>query len=72
MKIKWLGHSSFLLEESTGTSIVTDPYDGEYVGIPYPKVRADIVTISHGHKDHNAACAVEGNPRVIDSVGFGR
>ena len=31
MKIKWLGHSSFLLEESTGTSIVTDPYEGDYV-----------------------------------------
>ena len=70
MKIKWLGHSSFLLEESTGTSIVTDPYDGDYVGIPYPKVRADIVTIRGGDKDHNAVSAVEGNPKVIDSVGF--
>ncbi len=70
MKIEWLGHSSFLLEESTGTSIVTDPYEGEYVGIPYPKVRADIVTISHGHHDHNAVKAVQGDPKVIDSVGF--
>ena len=70
MKIKWLGHSSFLLEESTGTSIVTDPYEGDYVGIPYPEVRADIVTISHGHNDHNAVKAVSGNPKVIDSVGF--
>ena len=60
MKIEWLGHSSFLLEESTGTSIVTDPYEGEYVGIPYPEVRADIVTISHGHHDHNAVKAVQG------------
>lgn len=70
MKIEWLGHSSFLLEESTGTSIVTDPYEGEYVGISYPKVRADIVTISHGHHDHNAVKAVQGDPKVIDSVGF--
>ena len=70
MKIEWLGHSSFLLEESTGTSIVTDPYEGEYVGIPYPKVRADIVTISHGHHDHNAVKAVQGDPKVIDRVGF--
>ena len=70
MKIKWLGHSSFLLEESTGTSIVTDPYEGDYVGIPYPKVRADIVTVSHPHHDHNAARLVEGSPRVIDGVGF--
>ena len=70
MKIEWLGHSSFLLEESTGTSIVTEPYERENVGIPYPKVRADIVTISHGHHDHNAVKAVQGDPKVIDRVGF--
>ena len=70
MKIKWLGHSSFLLEESTGTTIVTDPYESDYVGISYPEVRADIVTVSHGHHDHNAAHLVQGQPRVIDGVGF--
>ena len=70
MKIKWLGHSSLLLEESTGTTIVTDPYESDYVGISYPEVRADIVTVSHGHHDHNAAHLVQGQPRVIDCVGL--
>ena len=50
MKITWLGHSSFLLEESTGTKIVTDPYHS-YVGYEMPKVEADIVTVSHAHND---------------------
>ena len=40
MKITWLGHSSFRLEESTGTTVVTDPYDS-YVGYDMPEVRAD-------------------------------
>ncbi len=69
MKLTWLGHSSFRLEESTGTAIVTDPFD-PYVGYDMPTVSADIVTVSHGHKDHSNVCAVEGNPTVIRNAGF--
>lgn len=68
MKITWLGHSSFLLEESTGTTIVTDPYDG-YIGFEMPQVEADIVTVSHAHKDHNRIDRVGGNPTVINRAG---
>ena len=68
MKIKWLGHSCFLLEESTGTKVVTDPYSCE-VGHKMPQVEADAVTISHNHKDHNNAADVLGNPEIISSVG---
>lgn len=38
MKIQWLGHSSFKLEESTGTSIVTDPFDESVVGLQCPRL----------------------------------
>ena len=65
MKIKYLGHSSFLLTESTGTAIVCDPYD-EKVGFKMPKVRADAVTVSHHHFDHDAVKNVEGNPVILD------
>ncbi|MBQ9276362.1 MAG: MBL fold metallo-hydrolase [Clostridia bacterium] len=44
MKITWLGHSSFLLEESTGTRIVTDPYHS-YVGFEMAEVVADVVSV---------------------------
>ncbi len=69
MKLTWLGHSSFRLEESTGTSVVTDPFD-PYVGYDMPAVSADIVTVSHGHKDHSNVLAVKGNPTVIRNAGF--
>ena len=26
MKVKWLGHSSFLITADNGTKIITDPY----------------------------------------------
>ena len=67
MKIRYLGHSSFLLTESTGTSIVTDPYGD--VGFEIPRVSADVITVSHGHYDHNNVGAVSGKPTVISEEG---
>ncbi|MBR6751070.1 MAG: MBL fold metallo-hydrolase [Clostridia bacterium] len=69
MKIEWLGHSSFKLTESTGVSVVTDPYDQDKVGIKFPKVSADVVTISHNHFDHNCLSALENYNVVVDTVG---
>lgn len=67
MKIRYLGHSCFRLTESTGTSIVTDPYGD--VGFAMPKVSADAVTVSHSHYDHNNVRAVSGNPVVFEKEG---
>ncbi|MCQ2409450.1 MAG: MBL fold metallo-hydrolase [Clostridia bacterium] len=69
MKITWLGHSSFKLEESTGTTLVTDPYH-DYVGYEMIDVEPDILTISHAHKDHNCMDHIKGNPTVINRSGF--
>lgn len=68
MKLQWLGHSSFRLEESTGTTVVTDPYHS-YIGIDIPEVEADVVTVSHKHDDHDNVEIVKGNPMIIDTVG---
>ena len=65
MKIKYLGHSSFLLTESTGTAVVCDPYDSS-VGFKMPSVSADAVTVSHHHYDHDNVSAVSGSPVVLD------
>ena len=65
MKIQYLGHSSFKLTESTGTSVVTDPYD-DSVGYTMPEVTADAVTVSHHHYDHDAVAKVKGNPVILD------
>jgi L-ascorbate metabolism protein UlaG (beta-lactamase superfamily) len=69
MKIKWLAHSAFLITADSGTRIVTDPYKsnerhrhGEFTEA------ADIVTVSHGHSDHNYTASIKGNPLVLDKV----
>lgn len=66
MIIKYLGHSCFKLTESTGTSVVCDPYSEKIVGYAMPKVTADAVTVSHHHNDHDFIENVAGNPVVID------
>ena len=65
MKIEYLGHSCFKLTESTGTTIVCDPY-APSVGYDLPKVKADAVTVSHHHFDHDYVKAIGGNPIIID------
>ena len=69
MKIKWLGHASFLITSDAGTKIITDPYVAGG-GLSYGEIKesADIVTVSHGHGDHNNVAAVQGNPAVVKEV----
>jgi len=59
MKIKWLGHSCFLLTSKTGVKILADPFN-DRVGYTVPAVSADIVTTSHDHFDHGFVEAVRG------------
>jgi L-ascorbate metabolism protein UlaG (beta-lactamase superfamily) len=70
MKLKWLGHSCFLVTSETGLRIITDPYS-TVGGINYSPVNeaADIVTVSHNHRDHNNIAAVRGKPEVITGSG---
>lgn len=68
MEIKYLGHSSFLLKTKSAR-IVTDPFDTKMVGLKFPKTEADIITVSHNHKDHNAVKEVEGDVTVFDWPG---
>lgn len=49
--------------------VVTDPFDKAMVGIKYPKTEADIVTISHSHRDHNFSEGISGEPFVISLPG---
>lgn len=69
MKIQWLGHSAFRLTESTGSSIITDPFMPSVVGYAMPYITADTVTLSHNHNDHNFVEGVKGKPKVISETG---
>ncbi len=70
MKIKYLGHASFLIASQQNTRIITDPYNVSG-GIKFNPINeaADIVTVSHGHGDHNNAKAVKGNPVTLNEAG---
>jgi L-ascorbate metabolism protein UlaG (beta-lactamase superfamily) len=70
MKIKWLGHASFLITSDSGVRVITDPYS-RGGGIEYGQIQetADIVTVSHKHQDHNNVGAVKGKPAVVDAPG---
>jgi len=66
MKIKFLGHSAFLITSEAGIRILTDPYRPKE-DLTYGEIEeaADIVTVSHEHGDHNNAAAVKGEPEII-------
>jgi len=68
MEIIWLGHSSFLIKDSNGKTIITDPFD-DSVGYNIYSDIADIVTVSHPHFDHNYTEKIQGNPTIINTVG---
>lgn len=67
MIIQWIGHASFLIETG-GRKIITDPYE-DYTGYPILGLAADIVTVSHEHRDHNAVHHVAGSPHVVRGNG---
>jgi len=74
MKIKWYGHSAFMVTSDQGVKIITDPYEsGAYGGqLSYGKIKdqADIVLTSHDHADHNDTKSLPGSPEIVKGSGF--
>jgi len=68
VEITWMGHAMFMIQDSKGTKIITDPYS-EKTGYRPPEVSADIVTVSHRHYDHDNVAAVDGNPQIVGAPG---
>jgi L-ascorbate metabolism protein UlaG (beta-lactamase superfamily) len=70
MKVKWLGHSCFLITSRGGVRIVTDPYAvGGSINYSPIKETADVVVVSHEHSDHSNVSAVRGTPEVVEGSG---
>jgi L-ascorbate metabolism protein UlaG (beta-lactamase superfamily) len=59
LDITWYGHSCFRITERGNISIVTDPYSSQ-IGLEMPKLKADVVTISHDAPGHNNLEDVKG------------
>lgn len=54
MKLTWIGHSCFKIENN-GYSVITDPYcDGAVPGYAPIRETAQAVYCSHDHRDHHA------------------
>ncbi|MBL4935581.1 MBL fold metallo-hydrolase [Clostridium sp. YIM B02515] len=69
MKIKWFGHSCFMITSENGTKILMDPYKNT-LGYKLPEeITADIVATSHDHSDHNYIQAVKSGFVHINETG---
>jgi len=67
MEIIWYGHACFRLKDRNST-VVTDPFD-KSLGLPLPRPKADIVTISHQSPHHNYIAGIKDDFKVIDGPG---
>ena len=72
MEIRYLGRSCFEIKNKN-LAIVTDPFS-DRDGLKLPKLKANIVTVSHNHSDHNNFAAIDGvsaekKPFVVESAG---
>jgi L-ascorbate metabolism protein UlaG (beta-lactamase superfamily) len=68
VELTWYGISCFRMVERGLATVVTDPFDSS-VGLPAPKLKADVITISHDAPGHNHLAAVKGERRVIQGAG---
>jgi len=67
MELVWYGLACFRISDRA-LKVVTDPY-GPDVGVTPPRLRADVVTISHGRPGHNYVKAVRNVRKVFDGPG---
>ena len=68
MELTWYGLSCFRLSERKYATIVTDPFANN-LGMEVPKLKADVVTVSHDARGHNYAKAVAGYSHVLTGPG---
>jgi len=67
MEIIWRGHAFFEIFTKT-KKIAIDPFS-EKIGLKAPKIKTDILLITHDHYDHNEKKIVTGDYFLIDKPG---
>jgi len=68
MKIRYLGHSCFLLKTKSA-NVLIDPYDPKVTGLKLSPQQADILLISHEHADHNYRAVAKGEYFEVNGPG---
>src|SRR5581483_4154253 len=76
MELRWFGQSAYLLDGST--RVVIDPFgdmstllQSRGVRFDYPPIAgvdADLLLVTHEHRDHNAVETIGGEPRTIRAL----
>lgn len=67
MELTWYGLSCFRLR-SRALTVITDPF-GPQLGLTLPKMRANVVTVSHQAAGHNHVAGVRNPEHVFDGPG---
>lgn len=67
MEIKFYGHACFSIEDK-GATVLMDPFTEE-IGLKFPQVKADVVSVSQNLPAHNNTKSVAGEPRVFSWPG---
>jgi len=76
MQVEWYGQSAFRLTDGA-TTVFIDPFDdlssleGRGMRWEYPAiadVRADLLLVTHEHRDHNGVGAIAGDPPTLRST----
>ncbi|MEN2998181.1 MAG: MBL fold metallo-hydrolase [Brevinematia bacterium] len=70
LRVSYLGHSCFLLENEKGVRILMDPFD-KSLGYNTEPLECNVITMSHEHFDHNNVRLGLGMPRVFKGVNNG-
>lgn len=60
LTFRWFGQACFEIKD--GKTVVTDPHDGDSVGLEAPVVKGDIITVSHDHYDHASGKSLVSKP----------
>ncbi len=67
MVLTWLGHSCFRLE-GKDVSLLIDPFSKE-IGLRVPRIKDNLVLLTHAHYDHANVEGLEGETMLIDGPG---
>lgn len=69
LTLRWYGQACFLLTSPGGTAVLMDPFHREN-GLEYnlPAIKADAVTVSHEHFDHNNVEAAKPGAKIFHGV----
>jgi len=66
VRVRWFGHCCWEISGDDVT-VLTDPHDGEGLGLPVPDSNPDVVLVSHQHEDHASGVKLFEQIMVIDS-----